>query len=162
MRNQPMSYTHLLYHIVFATKDRLPLISSDWENELYGYLGGIVRNHGGEPIEINGMPDHGHLLVRLKQLPSLPDFMRELKASSSKWAKQHNPKFSWQRRYGAFTVSESMAKTVRQYFEIRNRISKTKHPTMNLWNSFDCTTSNTIQNICGIDHACFTRFEFHR
>jgi len=114
-----MSYTHLLYHIVFATKDRLPLISQTWEDELYRYLGGIVKNHNGEAIEINGMPEHAHLLVRLKQLPSLPDFMRELKAGSSKWAKQHNAKFGWQRRYGAFTVSESMSDVVRQY--IRNQ-----------------------------------------
>ena len=112
-----MSYTHLLYHIVFATKDRVRLISPAWEDELYRYLGGIVKNHGGEPIEINGMPEHGHLLVRLKQLPSLPDFMRELKASSSKWAKRHNSKFSWQRRYGAFTVSESMSEAVRKYIQ---------------------------------------------
>ena len=110
-----MSYTHLLYHIVFATKDRLPLIATDWENELYRYLGGIIKNHGGEPIEINGMPEHAHVFARLKPIPALPDFMRELKASSSKWAKQHNAKFSWQRRYGAFTVSESMSENVRQY-----------------------------------------------
>lgn len=114
-----MSYTHLLYHIVFATKDRIQLILPTWENELYRYLGGIIKNHGGEPIEINGMTEHAHVFARLKPIPALPDFMRELKASSSKWAKQHNPIFSWQRRYGAFTVSESMSDAVRQY--VRNQ-----------------------------------------
>jgi putative transposase len=69
------------------------------------------------------MRDHVHVLTRLKQLPAIPDFMRELKASSSKWAKHHEPKFSWQRRYGAFTVSESMSGAVRKY--IRNQ--KTHH-----------------------------------
>lgn len=114
-----MSYTHLLYHIVFATKDRMPLITESSETELYKYLGGIIKNQGGEAIEINGMPEHVHVLMRLKPLPALPDFMRELKASSSKWAKRHQPKFSWQRRYAAFTVSESMCETVRKY--IRNQ-----------------------------------------
>ena len=38
-----MSHTHLLYHLVFGTKDRMPLISHDWEAELYKYLGGIIR-----------------------------------------------------------------------------------------------------------------------
>jgi putative transposase len=109
-----MSHTHFLYHIVFATKGRLPLIHSSWENELYCYLAGIVKRHGGEAIEINGMPDHAHLFVRL--IPcDFPTFMRELKASSSKWAKRHEPKFAWQRRYGAFTVSESAADAVRDY-----------------------------------------------
>jgi REP element-mobilizing transposase RayT len=114
-----MSYTHLLYHLVFATKDRLPLIAEPWEHELYRYLGGIIKNLGGEAIEINGMPEHVHVLARLKPLPALPDFMREIKASSSRWAKQYEPSFTWQRRYGAFTVSESMCGSVRNY--IRNQ-----------------------------------------
>lgn len=36
-----MSHTHFLYHIVFGTKDRMPLISEHWENELYKYLAAI-------------------------------------------------------------------------------------------------------------------------
>jgi REP element-mobilizing transposase RayT len=110
-----MSHTHFLYHIVFGTKGRLPFIGSDWEAGLYGYLGGIVKNHNGKAIIINGMPDHVHLLVRLQPVESFSDLLRDLKASSSKWAKQHQPKFGWQRRYGAFTVSESLAKNVREY-----------------------------------------------
>ena len=110
-----MSHTHFLYHIIFATKDRLPLIAAEWEDELYRYLGGIIKNHGGEAIEINGMPEHVHILARLEASESFSDFMRELKSSSSKWAKRHNAKFAWQRRYGAFTVSESVAAKVRQY-----------------------------------------------
>jgi REP element-mobilizing transposase RayT len=89
---------------------------------LYRYLGGIVKGWKGIAIEINGMPDHVHLLVLL--LPcDFAVFMRELKASSSKWAKRHNPNFSWQRRYGAFTVSSSVAEKVRSY--IKNQ--KTHH-----------------------------------
>ena len=109
-----MSHTRFLYHIVFGTKDRFPLINERWETELYAYLVGIVKNLGGEVIAINGMPDHVHLLVRLEP-GDFPAFMRELKASSSKWAKKHEPKFSWQRRYGAFTVSESAVDAVREY-----------------------------------------------
>lgn len=109
-----MSHTHFLYHIVFGTKDRLPMIDVSWENELYRYLAGIVKGQGGEAIEINGMPEHVHVFARLRPC-DFPAFMRELKASSSKWAKRHNPKFAWQRRYGAFTVSESAAESVREY-----------------------------------------------
>ena len=111
-----MSHTHLLYHIVFGTKDHLPLISSTWEMELYKYLGGIIRNHKGVPIEINGMPEHTHIFARLEPVEALSDLMRELKAGSSKWIRRtHQPKFGWQRRYGAFTVSESAAKSVSDY-----------------------------------------------
>ncbi|MBL8125663.1 MAG: IS200/IS605 family transposase [Pyrinomonadaceae bacterium] len=113
-----MSHTRFLFHIVFGTKDRFPLINESWENELYAYLTGIVKKHNGNVIAINGMSDHIHILVRLEP-GDFPAFMRELKASSSKWAKKHQPKFSWQRRYGAFTVSESAVDTVRNY--IRNQ-----------------------------------------
>src|SRR5215470_2869909 len=110
-----MSHTHFLFHIVFGTKDRLPTIG-DWESELYKYLAGIVKNLGGETIEIGGTPDHVHLLVRLALNTSFPDFMRELKAGSSRWVRRnHRPTFGWQRRYGAFTVSESASDTVRKY-----------------------------------------------
>lgn len=30
-----MSHTHFLYHIVFGTKDRMPLIDTEWERRLY-------------------------------------------------------------------------------------------------------------------------------
>lgn len=96
-----MSHTHFLYHIVFATKDHMPFIRAAWELELYGYLAGIVRNCGGIVLEINGMPEHVHLLIRLGADIKFSDFMRELKAGSSRWVRQGlEPKFSWQRRYG--------------------------------------------------------------
>ena len=109
-----MSHTRFLFHIVFSTKDRSPLISESWEAELYKYISGIVRNLKGRVIEINGMPDHVHILLCLEPC-DFRVFMRELKASSSRWSKRHHPKFSWQRRYGAFTVSESSVETVRDY-----------------------------------------------
>lgn len=105
-----------LVHIVFATKERLPLIQRNWEGELYKYLGGIIKIRDGDPLEINGMPDHTHILARLTLKEAFPDFMRELKASSSRWIRQHHdPKFQWQRRYGAFSVSESASDAVRKY-----------------------------------------------
>lgn len=111
-----MSHTRLLYHIVFRTKGGEPLIGFSWESELYKYLGGIVKGLKGIAIEINGMPDHVHLLVLLVPC-DFAAFMRGLKASSSKWAKRHHPDFFWQRRYGAFTVSSSVADKVRTYIK---------------------------------------------
>ena len=135
-----MSHTHLLYHLVFATKDRFPFISSILEIELYRYLAGIIRNHKGILIAINGMPDHVHLLVRLPAC-DLPAFLRELKASSSRWAKRHEPKFAWQRRYGAFTVSESVAEKVVDY--IKNQ--KTHHSSRTFENEYK--TLLTVHNV---------------
>ena len=111
-----MSYAQLYYHIVFGTKDHLPLIAHSWEDEMYRYLGGIIRGQKGEPIEINGMPEHVHVLTRLSPVVAILDLLRELKANSARWARRtHDPKFGWQRRFGAFTVSKSAVDTVRNY-----------------------------------------------
>ena len=48
--------TNLLYHLVFSTKGRLPLIGDEIQQPLYDYMGGIIRNQGGKAIEIGGMP----------------------------------------------------------------------------------------------------------
>jgi len=48
------SYTNLLYHIVFSTKDRRPLITSEYEARLYDYIGGTIRGVGGISLELNG------------------------------------------------------------------------------------------------------------
>jgi REP element-mobilizing transposase RayT len=111
-----MSHTNLLYHIVFATKDRAPLITDNLRPGLHEYLGGIVRNLNGTALEINGIADHVHLLVILPPTLAVSDFMSKLKANSSTWAKrQTNGRFAWQSRYGAFTVSESQIERVREY-----------------------------------------------
>ncbi len=123
-----MSHTHLLYHIIYGTKNHRPLISETWESEFHKQMGGIIRNHHGIAIEINGMPDHLHVLVRLKPIVAVADFLRETKSISSGWIRRtHEPRFRWQRRYGAFSVSESVSDAVRKY--IRNQKEHHKRQT---------------------------------
>jgi REP element-mobilizing transposase RayT len=77
------SYTNLLYHIVFSTKDRRRLITSDIEPQLYDYIGGIVRGLGGISLALNGVEDHVHLLAKLRPDCALSDVLRDLKANAS-------------------------------------------------------------------------------
>lgn len=115
-----MSYTNLLYHIVYATKARAPLITKTLRPRLHEYLGGTVRGLGGIALEINGTNDHVHILAKLRPTISVSEFMSKLKSGSSGWAKRQTAgRFSWQARFGAFTVSESQVERVRRY--IRNQ-----------------------------------------
>lgn len=41
-------------HIIFSTKNRVPLISEEVENELYRYIGGICKKLECSPIKIGG------------------------------------------------------------------------------------------------------------
>src|SRR3954465_157807 len=71
----PQSYTCLHYHTVFSTKHRDPLISVRIRERLWEYLAQIVRGAKGIPIQIGGTDDHVHLLVTLRQDPSIAAFM---------------------------------------------------------------------------------------
>ena len=113
----PNSYTNLMYHIVCGTKDRRPLIDDRWRGEFDRYVGGLVREKGGELLEIGGMPDHMHLLIRARPDISISDLMCFVKANSSRWIheQQFCLDFGWQDGYGAFTVSKSQAPAVSDY-----------------------------------------------
>lgn len=111
-----MSYTNLLYHLVYATKDRAPLITKNWRDDLHAYLGGAVRKLDGIALEVGGVADHVHLLAKIPPTTSVSDFMSKLKAGSSSWSKQRSARpFSWQNHYAAFSVSESQVDGVRDY-----------------------------------------------
>ena len=119
-RGVPDSYTNLLYHIVFSTKDRRPLITPDYEPRLYEYLGGTIRQLGGVSLELNGTEDHIHLLTKLRPDRAVSEVLRELKSNATGWMHDVFPRledFSWQRGYGAFSVSQSRVESVRKYIE---------------------------------------------
>jgi REP element-mobilizing transposase RayT len=125
----PQTYTCLHYHLVFSTKHRAPLIAPAIRDRLWQYLGGIVVGEKGIPIQIGGTEDHVHLLVTLRQEPSLADFLRELKTGSSRWVHDTFPAatdFAWQNGYGAFTVSHSMLDVVREYVRNQEEHHKTQ------------------------------------
>jgi REP element-mobilizing transposase RayT len=111
-----MSYTNLLYHIVYGTKDRLPLITNELRPDLHRFLGGLVNDLDGMPLEINGVADHVHVLARIKPVISISEFLSKFKSQSSGWAnRKTRGKFKWQVKYGAFTVSQSQVERVRKY-----------------------------------------------
>jgi REP element-mobilizing transposase RayT len=111
------THTHLLYHLIFATKQREPVIAPAWRAQLHEYLGGTVRGLGGMPQGVGGVADHVHLLVSLKSTHCISDFMRELKKNSSRWVRETIgvASFHWQDGYAAFTVSASSRSAVRKY-----------------------------------------------
>lgn len=84
----PRSYTNLIYHIVFSTKNRQPVITAEREERLYEYIGGIVRGLGGILLIINGVEDHVHILAKLRPDKALSDVLRDLKANSSGWIRR--------------------------------------------------------------------------
>lgn len=117
-----VTFTQILFHIVFSTKHRRPLIGAQLREELYAFMADTVRRHGGHLAAIGGMPDHVHLLLRLKPYVPVSSMVRFVKANSSRWLKERPdlvPDFAWQTGFAAFSVSESRSMAVRTY--IRNQ-----------------------------------------
>lgn len=114
------TFTNLLYHLVFSTKQRQDLILGSFCNELYSYLGGIIRGEKGNTITIGGTQNHVHILAKFPQSATLSNMLQHIKGNSSKWLNERGfmaCHFQWQTGYGAFTVSESMVQVVSRYIE---------------------------------------------
>ena len=118
------SYTNLLCHVVFSTKERHPWLDPEISTRLYEYLGGAIRSEGGASISINGCADHIHLLARLRQDKAVSDVLRAIKANSSGWIHRTFPAlrgFAWHSGYGAFSVSQSQVDKVQRYIANQQR-----------------------------------------
>jgi putative transposase len=114
------TYTKLLYHLVFSTKNRTPMISERVRDDLYSYIGGIIRGEGGDLLGIGGMPDHVHLLTKFKPTKSVSEMLNRIKAKSSKWFNEQKRgvrKFGWQDGYAALSVSQSGVPAVNRYIQ---------------------------------------------
>jgi putative transposase len=114
----PHTYTNLLTHLVFSTRERLPLIHPNWRADLHAYLGGICRELESPARAISGPADHVHILVSMHPSRSVAELVRTLKANSTRWVARHhapNKSFAWQSAYSAFSVSQSNATAVMKY-----------------------------------------------
>ena len=112
------TFTRLLVHVVFSTKNRAELIKPEIESSLHAYMKGIAKNHGSPALEINGTADHVHLLVSLSKRVAVADLLENLKKDSSVWIKTQGPnyrRFYWQEGYGAFTIGESAVSALKRY-----------------------------------------------
>jgi REP element-mobilizing transposase RayT len=103
---------------VFAVQNRTSLIQSDWKDELYKYITGIVQNNGHKLIAINGIPNHVHIAIGYKPHQLIPDLLQDIKGDSSKWINKKaivRGHFNWQSGYAAFSFSHSQIDRVVRY-----------------------------------------------
>ena len=114
------TYTQIHIQAVFAVKRRECLIKDPWRNDLYKYIGGIIRNQGHKVLAINGMPDHIHIFFGMKPVQALSELIKYVKGDSSEWVNQQRfirTRFSWQEGFGAFSYSRSQISNVISYID---------------------------------------------
>jgi len=81
----PQSLVQNYLHIVFSTKNLSPLITPEYENELFGYMAGISKKLESPSIKIGGHLNHIHILCSLSKNISLVEYCKNVKSYSSKW-----------------------------------------------------------------------------
>ena len=119
----PQSLAKIHVHLVFSTKNRERVIRDDVRPDLHAYMGGILRDLGSTPIEINTEPDHAHVLLLLGRTHALAEIVGQLKRGSSAWLKTRDScyaSFHWQNGYGAFSVSQSAVHEAREYIKTQH------------------------------------------
>ncbi|MDM8544323.1 IS200/IS605 family transposase [Desulfococcaceae bacterium HSG9] len=123
------TFTQIYIQFVFAVQNRTSLIQASWEDELYKYITGIIKNHKQKLIAINGVQNHLHIFIGYKPNQLIPNLLQDIKGSSSKWINKRgfvHGKFSWQEGYAAFSYSHSQIKTVARYVENQKQHHKIK------------------------------------
>ncbi len=106
----PQSISDLLIHVVFSTKDRVPLLGEDVIEPMHAYLATVAGSAKCDCYRVGGVADHVHLALRLPRTITVAQLIEGLKTPSSKWVKSEFPRlqdFSWQRGHGVFSVGRS-------------------------------------------------------
>jgi putative transposase len=104
-------------HLVFSTKNRQKLIAKPLQRRLWAYMAGTFKNYDILVFTIGGMEDHVHALFRSPATIALARAINILKANSSRWMSEQGMTFSWQKGYGAFSVSSSNISRVAKYID---------------------------------------------
>ncbi len=115
-----MPYWRLFYHIVWSTKDRLPLLTPEVESVIYGFLRSKAIGLGATIFALNGTADHVHMVAAIAPTIAVAKFIGQIKAvASTKFNKlgQGNAPFFWQEEYGVFSFDSKRLPNYVAYVE---------------------------------------------
>ena len=112
-------YAHIVFHVNFSNFIKIP---ENLQPVLHGYIAKVCKNHDSNSVIVGGTSDHIHILCRMSKNIAPSKLLEEIKSYSSKWIKSQTDeygmmlsKFSWQKGYGIFSVSESQIENVKKY-----------------------------------------------
>jgi REP element-mobilizing transposase RayT len=95
-------------------------IKNEDKNDLYAYIGAIIKDNESIPILINGTDNHIHILCVMSKNIALARLTEEIKRHSSRWIKTKGPyynQFAWQGGYAGFSVSQSLHDKTKLYIQ---------------------------------------------
>ena len=131
-KNQPY-YTNrhscflLQYHMVLVTKYRKPVLTGPVKDTVYRIIREIFDERGLTLLEINGEPDHVHILYEADPFTSPGELANVVKSKTSRLTRKEygetllkkyywKPVF-WSQSYFVTTVGSNTIDTVRTYIQ---------------------------------------------
>lgn len=107
-------------HFIWTTSKRQKLITKELKQKLIQHYKEYGKEKEVYVETVNGDIDHLHLLISLTPSQAPAKVANLLKGESSNWINRNQfirSKFSWQRGYSVFSVSESQVAKVRKYIK---------------------------------------------
>lgn len=119
-----MSYWRLFYHLVWATKDRLPMLDEARADLLTRSIQAICTEERVLVHAIGVMPDHLHLALSIPPRIAIAEFVQRMKGTTSRRfnttaAKPGLDHFDWQPEYGVLSFGERSFEDIVAY--VRNQ-----------------------------------------
>jgi len=117
-----MPYWRLFYHCIWATKNRLPLITEAVATNLYSAIIAKGNDLGAIVHTVGGIEDHVHLAVSIPPGVAPAQFIGQVKGNSSHYMNhvvRLESEFKWQEEYGVVSFGERNLPMVVEY--IRNQ-----------------------------------------
>ena len=117
----------LQYHIVFVTKFRHPVLVNGVRDAVYERIRYVTDQRGFHILEINGEPDHVHILLEADTMTSPAELANVLKTQTARRArklygdttlkKYYWKPYFWSDSYFISSVSENSLKVIQQYIK---------------------------------------------
>ena len=114
------AFSQLIYHFVWATKNREPLIAAEIEARLWPYIGAKCKELGYELLAVGGIEDHMHVLIELLPTMLVADVAKNLKGASSRYINKESSlpaTLYWQDGYGVITLRKAEVPKVVRYIQ---------------------------------------------
>jgi len=115
-----MPFIKIWVHLVWATKNRKPLLTSDIRQKVFSHIRENAKTKNIDAGFVNGHADHVHCLIALNPEQTIAKVVQLIKVESSFWINKNSlckSKFEWQDDYFAVSVSESGVAKLREYIK---------------------------------------------
>jgi putative transposase len=149
-----MSFWRLYYHLVWATKNREPLINESAGDVIRRSIQHVCSESGVLVHAIGAMPDHVHLAASIPPRTSISSFMQRVKGNSSHLVNRSLQQpigewFFWQPEYGVLSFGDASLSRVVEYVENH----ATHHADDDLWSIFERLSDHPNAAIRSLEEA---------